>query len=794
LPSCTLHINGRIVTRADGGPLDAEYALFESHEIELRSNNEPGTVREHGYTTTASLARDRLASDGVTRDLAESIADAMRPGLAAVYARGSAIRRVAAQLDACEMLEGSVYDPRGKVYEGAWLDVDALARESGVERAGAVLQALHLAALLAGMDDDARVQLTTSSYTKERRPGERTLRRVALDHAPRLLDAIRALGLKSPPLRTSEREMGPCLADLRAALRARMTDMPHAARERYAMIERTAPERAMPARGPLADPALWAIEVQLAAGDPTGALERLDAIERTHGRSPCIAYLRARVAFMMGSEEPRALAERVASLAESLSAFADLELLAAEAWARAGEPRRASAYARDVVASPQADDDVRERAGAIVFTCERAQLSSAAMRASAPVSSATMRASQARPSTQSPAATSTGAPPGRSLSGARPAYPSSGSHRADASRGVALEAERQGSTGADRRLTQDEPDAHDAVPSPAASEASRPPPPQDFFRPAPMTRPPARVHQVSAAQRMSEVNLPSDARPDTSSFLAATPLQTPPPRRAMSGSLPPTSRAPSAPAPTTPPPTLTPAGRHGVDEPPPRDSASRIPPASVPMPSTARSPSEPPPDSDREPSPFMKGASQPPFRTDAPPSDPESARGVPSQQVPVELAATLSLPTGLDADAREIDGLPHTIADARVLFTRLSRELGRDYKAQYGIELRTDLRSIEIMQRHLTERFPDDEITREDQALEIRRHGAFLSEILARNLGAEWIDVGLSEVGYWAMNVPPATRVWPFGRVLRFVAMGHNERDLVSYYLELERRQLKSRA
>jgi hypothetical protein len=31
-------------------------------------------------------------------------------------------------------------------------------------------------------------------------------------------------------------------------------------------------------------------------------------------------------------------------------------------------------------------------------------------------------------------------------------------------------------------------------------------------------------------------------------------------------------------------------------------------------------------------------------------------------------------------------------------------------------------------------------------------------------------------------------RVWPFGRVMRFVAMGHKERDLVSYFLELDSR------
>jgi hypothetical protein len=33
-----------------------------------------------------------------------------------------------------------------------------------------------------------------------------------------------------------------------------------------------------------------------------------------------------------------------------------------------------------------------------------------------------------------------------------------------------------------------------------------------------------------------------------------------------------------------------------------------------------------------------------------------------------------------------------------------------------------------------------------------------------------------------------AMRVWPFGRVMRFVTMGHKERDLVSYFLELDLR------
>ena len=48
------------------------------------------------------------------------------------------------------------------------------------------------------------------------------------------------------------------------------------------------------------------------------------------------------------------------------------------------------------------------------------------------------------------------------------------------------------------------------------------------------------------------------------------------------------------------------------------------------------------------------------------------------------------------------------------------------------------------------------------------------------------------EPGRWAMVIRSRSRptnvlrIWPFGRVLRFIAQRHRERDLVSYYLELE--------
>jgi hypothetical protein len=56
------------------------------------------------------------------------------------------------------------------------------------------------------------------------------------------------------------------------------------------------------------------------------------------------------------------------------------------------------------------------------------------------------------------------------------------------------------------------------------------------------------------------------------------------------------------------------------------------------------------------------------------------------------------------------------------------------------------------------------------------------------------VDLESPEADSWAMLIPSRSRsdevarVWPFARVARFVAMGHKERDLVSYYLELEGR------
>jgi hypothetical protein len=102
--------------------------------------------------------------------------------------------------------------------------------------------------------------------------------------------------------------------------------------------------------------------------------------------------------------------------------------------------------------------------------------------------------------------------------------------------------------------------------------------------------------------------------------------------------------------------------------------------------------------------------------------------------------------------------------------------------------------AIEAMQRHLRRRFEEGQAPDKKVALELQRHGALLSEIIARRLGGQWVDVGPSEVGYWAMVVPPSTRIWPVGRVFRFFSLGHREKDLVHYFLELDARVRKYRA
>jgi len=173
------------------------------------------------------------------------------------------------------------------------------------------------------------------------------------------------------------------------------------------------------------------------------------------------------------------------------------------------------------------------------------------------------------------------------------------------------------------------------------------------------------------------------------------------------------------------------------------------------------------------------GASLPPTeRVSSPPAPPARATVevvIPPARPRVEIVETMTAPRA--------DG-------ARIRMTELARELARDYRLAYGVTLKTDVESIDVMQRHMQRRFADahaDERLARKLEAELARHGALLSEILARSLGAYWIDTSSAELGRWAMVVPPRTRVWPIGRVYRFFQRGRLEGDLIAFYTELER-------
>jgi hypothetical protein len=179
----------------------------------------------------------------------------------------------------------------------------------------------------------------------------------------------------------------------------------------------------------------------------------------------------------------------------------------------------------------------------------------------------------------------------------------------------------------------------------------------------------------------------------------------------------------------------------------------------------------------------------------SPPREPRGGPGTRSarQRYDPELAESLALPLGASESLLAVNELPTNAGQARVAMTRLARDLARDYRLWYAKTLRCDVMAVEAMQQHLANRFAGAPISEPAVVWELRRHGALFSEIIARALGGDWVDVAPSEPGYWAMLIPPATRTWPIGRVYRFVALGSRERDLVSFYLDLEARTRAAR-
>jgi len=646
--ACTLAVAGIVIMGSRGGVPEAECALFDVGDIELEAER-PGTNREKGYRTTAHEALERLALVGITRQLAAEATDLVRPALARSYARGSAARSIVDRLEADELFEARSYDATTSRYEGTWLDVAALARDLGPANARAVLQALHLAATLAALPPDSALFLSTADVV--RRPGERTLRRIDLAGARSLVDALRE---QRPARARDATDAGPTRADVIAWIQERAQHSPTHQR-RFSGMRTALSVREAPARGPLSETALWNLESKLSRGETAGVHEQLDEIEKRRGRAPGTTYLRARVALLTGSEDPRLVAERASALSTSMAGFHELELLAAQAWLAAGDTRRARAYARDLHENVSADDVLRMQALAV-------------LEGAGPASSTTNVAVQAGPA---------------------PAPPHV--------------------------------DPIVALRSPVVEG-----PPPSSSPPSPSSPPSSGSGQGGAG--VAPMSIPRAPRAPSASELEAAGGGSAPPARARSSA-----------------------------------AMRSLPP----------------------------GTSFPPYRIEArgdraPISSPSSSDK--------ERIETLTLPAGLQAEPPPSDDPPRNPTAARLACTYLARELGRELRLRNSVEIQDDVDGLEIAQRYLRETFVDGRVRTTAEEREIMRHGAFLSELVARRLGGAWVEVQSRDAGTWAMLVPSRSRpdelvrVWPFGRVLRFVAMGHRERDLVSYYLELEGR------
>jgi hypothetical protein len=193
--------------------------------------------------------------------------------------------------------------------------------------------------------------------------------------------------------------------------------------------------------------------------------------------------------------------------------------------------------------------------------------------------------------------------------------------------------------------------------------------------------------------------------------------------------------------------------------------------------------------------PLPPGTTLPPYRVEA---RGERAWSLPPaedvQPRTPERVESLSLPPGMEGEPPPTDEAPRNPSAARLVCTYLARDLARELRMRHGVEIRSDLDGLETAQRYLRETLVDGRVRTSEEEREVMRHGAFLSELVARRLDGRWVEVDSRDAGVWAMLVPSRARadevlrVWPFGRVIRFVVMGHKERDLVSYLLELESR------
>jgi hypothetical protein len=354
---CSFSVGERVVSRCDGGLLEAEFALFDPAEV-LVSSAEGLGVRERGYLTTAGFARARLYAAGVTPALARDAFNALRARHLRALARTPSVLRVIDQLGPYEVFEGGVYRVERETYEGTWIDLAALSGACPLRGAALMFQALHLVLAVEEVRDETPVHLTTSRMTVERRSNERTWRRVDLEAAPRLPAVLATMRVpqrsaQDAPSEASISEVlvrglrGRCAASnisqprlraLAAILSGRSSTTSQAA------VQRTdEPKRPSSSHPPPRSP-------EFIVADRT---------DESPNPLPAFEELRFQTELLQGEDYLRAVAQSLTAGANRPSALPEVAVLAARAWLAAGERGYARNLARQVAENEAAPDTVR---------------------------------------------------------------------------------------------------------------------------------------------------------------------------------------------------------------------------------------------------------------------------------------------------------------------------------------------------------------------------------------------------------------------------------------------------
>jgi hypothetical protein len=809
MAACTLDVGPRRVLVSEEGPPAAEFALFDPSDIEL-APGDGGALREAGYRTTAAEAVRRLAVAGITLDFAHECAELVRGRIAETYARGPVVRRLAPLLGAAELFDGGIYDAGLRRYEGTWLDLPLLANDAGIASSTGVLHAAALATLLSEVAGDTAIVLTTIGHSESLRLGERTLRRHAVDNIGSVPRALRHFVAPATPTTAA----GPAREELLTIVTARLESCGNAvAREHLTRLERGLGERKRPSHGPLSDPDMWEAERLLSLGEVAAGLRRIEVREANFGREPATIYLRARAALLEGRESPRAIAQRIGEMALSMSNFPEVELLAAQAWNAAGETRYALPFARDLVANPRVSADLRAAAEEILrgprvavdatpmgghdFEATGGEL----QLATGPIAAPALGPSAAPPPVRSrsdrapppmKARATDRPPPAPVVRGSEPAHPR-----------PPLEPDTPASPFA-RSVAPPQLVVHDSrTDLPLSRTPSAPPParPRSLTPPEMPSQPPPPVQVKDVRRYLTPPERIASPLPPRSgqSYQAVKPNDATRRDSALPPSATPqTPRSPVAPPPAkrhSPQPAATTEPKRPASEPPVMgEPSARI---VQPWPTSRRAPREErilPQEVELTPSrapaqKYMRGASMPPALSEPPTAIPR-APVVPRVDIDeADLIETLSLPRGTSETGLDANATPRTPLEARLRFSMDARELARRYRREQGVELRLESRTVAIIQKYLAQRFAGRVVRTPEEAREAELHGALLSELIARLLGAEWADIAPTDFGYWAMVLPlrggRAKRVWPFGRVLRYIA-GGGEDDLVAFFRKLK--------